>query len=373
MPTPSPILIHTEASGGWGGQEIRILTECRWFRDQGYRCILMADPASEISAVFAKQGFEVIPIAFKKKTQIGDFFTCLRWFRKLQPAMVGTHSNIDSRVALAAAATAGISRRVRYRHVSIPVSVSPWNHLIYRKFATAIITTARSITETLARDFHFPEGFAMTLPTGVDDTDLSDRPLARRSVREMLGLPADSIIISQISVLRAWKGHSHLMAAFDTLAATDPRLHLVLVGGGPGLSYLPEQAAALASRERIHLAGHRDDPYPFFKAADVVVLASTGGEGVPQTTLQCFACGTPFVGTRIGGIPDITVDGENGLLVEPENPAQLAAAIVRILGDPQLAATLADNARKTYDRIGSIERMGNHVRDFLKLEPTTAC
>lgn len=367
MSTHPPLIIHTEASLGWGGQEIRILTECCWFRDQGFRCALMAPPGSPIAETFLKNGFEVIAVTFQKSSQIGDFFQCMKVFREMRPDLVGTHSNIDTRVALAAAACAGIKRRVRYRHVSIPVGPSPWNHFIYRKLATRVITTARSITNALSKDFSLPVGFAETIPTGVADTDLSDKNEARRSVREMLGLPFDARIITQVSVLRAWKGHAYLMAAFDHLAALDSSLHLVLVGGGPGLDYLPEQIARLESHARIHLVGHQEEPYRFLKAADVAVLASTGGEGVPQSTLQCFACGVPFVGTTVGGIPDIVDSGENGLLVSPANPLELAEAISKILGDPNLAAKFSENARKTFEQIGSLNHMGARIREFLGL------
>jgi glycosyltransferase involved in cell wall biosynthesis len=367
MSAEAPVLIHTEASLGWGGQEIRTLTECKWFRDQGFRCILMASEESEISKAFKAEGLEVIPVAFKKSSQLGDFLRCYKLFKQMKPELVGAHSNIDTRVALAAAAAAGVKRRVRYRHVSIPVKVSPWNHLIYRKSATSVITTANSITQELVENFSLPEGFARTIPTGVADADASDRSVAREMVLEELGLPDSSVLITQVSVLRQWKGHRDLMAAFDSLAGTNPNLHLVLVGGGPGMDYLPQHAAGFVSRDRIHFAGHQKDPYPFFKAADVVTLASTGGEGVPQSVLQCFACGKPFVGTRVGGIPDITEDGVNGLLVSPESPAELAAAISRIIGDPALSASLGASARKTFEETGSIACMGARLRDFLEI------
>lgn len=367
MSAKPSILIHTEASHGWGGQEIRTLTECRWFQDQGFRCILMASDASQISKVFKAEGIEVIPIEFKKSTQIGDFFRCFKLFRKLKPELVGAHSNIDTRVALAAAAAAGVKRRVRYRHVSIPVKASPWNHLIYRKSATTIITTANSITRELVGKFSLPEGFARTIPTGVADTSIADKSEARTQVLSILGLPASAKLITQVSVLRQWKGHRDLMTAFESLAVSNPNLHLVLVGDGPGMGYLPEFASNLKSRERIHFVGHQEDPYPFFKAADVVTLASTGGEGVPQSVLQCFACGSAFVGTQVGGIPDITEDGVNGLLVPPGSPVDLAAAILKIISDPVVANNLGSNARKTFDEIGSVDCMGTRLRGFLKL------
>ena len=367
MKVHQPLIIHTEASLGWGGQEIRILTECCWFREKGFRCVLMAPPGSPIAETFLKQGFEVIAVTFQKSSQIGDFFKCLQVFRDMSPYLVGSHSNIDTRVALAAAACAGIRRRVRYRHVSIPVRPSPWNHFIYRIITTRIITTAHAITAALSKDFSLPSGFAQSIPTGVANTDLSDKNVARSSVRESLGIPQTARIITQVSVLRAWKGHQYLLAAFDQLATIHQDLHLVLVGGGPGLEYLPAQIAGLSSRDRVHLVGHQEDTYPFFKAADIAVLASTGGEGVPQSTLQCFSCATAFVGTDVGGIPDIVTSGENGLLVPPADSQQLAKALSTLLQDPILSATLAANARTTFDQIGSVDYMGQSIRAFLDL------
>ena len=368
MNEEKPLLIHTEASLGWGGQEIRILTECLWFREQGFRCILMANSSSKIFEVFSRNGFETIDVVFTKKSQIGDFLLCLDRFRHLRPNMVGTHSNIDTRVALAAAAAAGVPKRIRYRHVSIPVKSSPWNRIIYLKFATGVITTACSITSALQADFNLRPNHIRTIPTGVDSTILGDRVEARDAIRRHLNIAPDSLIVSQISVLRAWKGHQYLFEAFDALAADNPRLHLVLVGGGPGMDYLPQQADALASRDRIHFVGHVEDPYPFFKASDVVTLASFGGEGVPQSVLQCFACKKPFVGTRVGGIPDIVKDGDNGLLVEPQNSKQLAEAILKILANPLLADKLSNSALTTYNELGTINRMGASLMEFLQLD-----
>ena len=365
-----PVVIHTEASHGWGGQEIRTLTECEWFAAQGFRCVLLTAGNYPVAVRFRERGFEVIDISFKKFGQLGDFMRCFRIFRHLKPEFVGTHSNIDSRVALAAAAAAGVPRRIRYRHVSIQVRVSLWNRLIYRHFATGVITTANSITRAIGQDFKLPADSIMTIPTGVRDTSLDDRDEARKQVFGILGLgdSADRVkLITQVSVLRSWKGHKYLIDAFDRLAPGDPDLHLMLVGGGNNRVNLEAQAAKSPARERIHFVGHQTDVYPFFKAADVVALASTDGEGVPQTTLQCFACRRPFVGTRIGGIPDVVTDGESGLLVPAEDSEAMAAAISRVLTDPALAERLADGARRTYDERGSIPHMGRQVREFAKI------
>jgi glycosyltransferase involved in cell wall biosynthesis len=360
-------IIHTEASHGWGGQEMRILTECVWFRSRGFRCVLMAKDHSPIAARFREEGFEVIPLKFTRSSQPRDFAKCLRVFRDQKPALVGTHSNIDSRVALAAAACTRVKRRVRYRHVSIPVRASVWNKVIYRHFATGIVTTARSIAEDLTASFSLDASTVLSIPTGVRSIPADTVLGAREEIRGLLGLPPDARIISQISVLRSWKGHAHLIDAFDRLATSRPDVHLVLVGKGNMLGNLREQAAGMRCAARIHFAGHADDPYPYFQAADIVTLASTGGEGVPQSVLQASACARPVVATRVGGIPDVISDGVNGLLVPPADAEALAAALGCLLDDHALANRLGMEASRTFQHCGTIDHMGESLRRFLHL------
>ena len=78
--------------------------------------------------------------------------------------------------------------------------------------------------------------------------------------------------------------------------------------------------------------------------ADVFVLPSLS-EGSPNALLEAMACGLPIVATRVGGVPEIAVDGETALLVPPEDPVALARAIDRLLRDRPLAARLGSAAR----------------------------
>jgi len=344
---------------------MRILTECLWFRAQGFRCVLMAKDHSPIAARFRTEGFEVLPLTFTRSSQLKDFAKCVKAFRRLKPALVGTHSNIDTRVALAAAACTRVERRVRYRHVSIPVRASIWNKVIYRHLATRVVTTARSIAGDLSEAFGLDAGMALSIPTGVRSGETAAD--AREKIIRQLGIPAGARIITQISVLRNWKGHTHLIDAFDRIAQSRPELHLVLVGKGNMLEVLREEARGRSSAARIHFPGHAADPYPWFQAADIVALASTGGEGVPQSVLQAFACSRPVVATTVGGIPDVVTDGENGLLVPPADPAALAAALERLLDDSALSERLGAEASHTFQRRGTIDHMGRSLRKFLDL------
>lgn len=361
-----PLLIHTEASRGWGGQEMRTLAEAGWFRSQGYDVELICPADSRIAPAAAEQGLVVHHRELKKGTQLQDFWFCYQLFRERTPQMVGTHSNIDSRVALGAAAWAKVPHRFRYRHVSIPVRKSPWNSLIYKKWATSVITTAEMIAEPLRRDFDLDKSRVRTIATGVKAPEfLIDQDKARLLLCEELSLPTTARFLGQVSVLRAWKGHADVMKAFDQVSREFPDYHLVFVGGGHGIDYLPPQAEALDCGKKIHFIGHQTDPWPYLRAFDIATLASTAGEGIPQSGMQAMLAECAFIGTTVGGIPEIVQAGENGLLVSPEAPEELAKAIRSLLANPDKRLELIEKARSWATTHTTLDRMGQAVLEMM--------
>lgn len=340
---------------------MRILAEAQWFRDHDYRVEFIARPDADLTKAAKKLDFTVHQRPLNKKSQLSDFFFCRKLFKKLRPHMVGTHSNIDSRVCLAAATFAGVTHRIRYRHVSIPIKPSPWNHLIYRKFATKIITTAESIAGPLRRDFKLSQDAAISIPTGIQEPkNLISREDARLALCKKLELSKDSRFIGQVSVLRRGKGHHDVMAAFEKMHENAPQYHLVFAGGGPGLASMPEQAKQYSCHEKIHFLGHCDDPWLVFRALEIATLASAA-EGVPQSAMQAMLCGCAFVGTKVGGIPEIIDDEVNGLLFPHSDPDSLAKILTRLSSEPETRARLADKAIQWAKENTSLDQMANRT------------
>ncbi len=114
-------IIHTEASPGWGGQEIRIMEEMRWFRQHGHHLMLVAPPHSTLVERAKEEGFEISCLLFTKNRILREVFQFSAIIRRFKPDVVATHSSVDSWVGLVASRFHGITRRVRYRHVSTPV------------------------------------------------------------------------------------------------------------------------------------------------------------------------------------------------------------------------------------------------------------
>jgi glycosyltransferase involved in cell wall biosynthesis len=359
-------IIHTEASDAWGGQDIRIFTEALWLRDQGHRVHLFTPAHGELfrRASAARLDCEAIP--FAKRTKPLDFVRLIRRFRAIRPDVVCTHSSVDSWVGLTAARACKIPATIRYRHVSTPVGNNFMNRWQYRRLCDHVVTTAGTIQNELCRTLSLPPDKVSSIPTGVAAPELPSREQARTELLKRFSLPDNALLIGQVSVLRSWKGQYVLIDAFERLAAKLPDARLLLVGGGPVMGDYSKRSRESPFASRILLPGHQEDVWPFFRSLDVAVLASTKNEGIPQAGLQAMFAQCPFVGTAVGGIPEIVDHQRTGLLVPPSDPEALAAAITRVLRQPDLARSIADNALSMVREQYSLEQMGQRMEKLMQ-------
>ena len=164
-------------------------------------------------------------------------------------------------------------------------------------------------------------------------------------VRRDLGLPADAEVLGVVGRLSVEKGCLDMIAAFDILAASRPRVHLAFAGEGPQLAELKGRAAQSPAGDRIHFVGYQASVRRFYEAIDVLVSPSHT-EGISNAILEGMVVGCPIVATRVGGTPELVEDGSSALLVESQRPTDLAAAIARVLAEPGLAPALVDGAKR---------------------------
>ncbi|MDX1952578.1 MAG: glycosyltransferase family 4 protein [Verrucomicrobiota bacterium] len=368
MPHPGNpwTILHTEASDGWGGQEIRIFTESSWMREQGHRVLIAAPRHSSIYQRAEAAQFEVRHFSFTQQSKIFDTFRLLAFLRQAKPQIIGTHSSTDSWAGLVAGKIAGV-RTVRYRHISTPVAPNFFNKLLYRKFSDHVITTGECIRQPLIHDLGLRPEKVTVVATGIKPPlSLPERNSARLALSTKLNLPPHSRFIGCVAVLRSWKGQNILMEAFDQIASRYPDLHLVFVGEGLGREWLTGVREKLASKSRIHLIGHQSDPWPWFCAFEIALLVSTRFEGIPQSLLQAMFAKTAVIGSDIGGIPEIVLNGQTGLIVPGGNSARLAEALVRVLSNPLLANEMVDRAYQMVHSRHTLERMGHSVSNIFK-------
>lgn len=215
--------------------------------------------------------------------------------------------------------------------------------------AAAAISSATAVlcvTEPVARwaAGHTPDPARVhVLPNGVDTSRITP---ARGGPRG----PSDPFVVGFVGTLKPWHGVQTLLSALALLTADDPSYRLLLVGDGPEAASLAETADRLGVRDQVEMTGaldperipeqlHRMDvaiaPYPAL--ADFYFS--------PLKVYEYLAAGLPVVASDVGDLPDILDGGRLGVLVEPDQPAELAAAIAALRADPQRRALLAREGR----------------------------
>jgi glycosyltransferase involved in cell wall biosynthesis len=186
-----------------------------------------------------------------------------------------------------------------------------------------------------------PAGCIRVLPNGIPT------PIERgTSVRRDLGVAPDVGLIGSVGRLYPQKGYDDLIRAAALLKQTYARpFRCVILGHGPEEERLRGLIDELGVAGEVQLIGRREDIADVVRALDVAVLSSKY-EGMPLAIIEYMAGGAPIVSTAVGGVPELIEDGVHGLLVSPEDPAELAAAMQRLLEDRALAERLGQAAQQ---------------------------
>ena len=168
---------------------------------------------------------------------------------------------------------------------------------------------------------------------------------SKSEARSLLDLPNEGPVIVSLARLTVWKGIDHLIQALIEWPPATPRPRLVVVGDGPERSRLEALAAPLGPGARFLGEVEREQALAAIAAADIVALPSAY-EGMSHVLLEAMLAGRAIVASAIGGNCELIRDGENGLLVPYGDARALSDALARLAREPELAARLADNARR---------------------------
>jgi glycosyltransferase involved in cell wall biosynthesis len=355
-------IVHTESSLGWGGQEIRILSEARGLMRRGHHVRLLCPAQAPIHTEAGAWGVPAVALPIERK-RLQGLRALFEWFRGHRCDVVNTHSSTDS--WLAALALLALGRPVpivRTRHISAPVPHNALSRWLYTRAAARVITTGEALRRQLVEENGFPAWTIASVPTGIEAARFS--PGDRAAARAQLGLPLSPTLVGIVATLRSWKGHRYLLDAMTRLPES---IELAIVGDGPQRAALETQVAGAGLAQRVHMVGRRDDVLPWLRAFDVFALPSYANEGVPQALVQAMLVGLPCVTTAVGGMAEASADGRTALVVPPRDAPALAGAILRLANDEGLRRALGEAARKhcaasfSYDRM--LERMEAIYRD----------
>ncbi len=314
-----PLILHTECSDGWGGQEIRIMEELRGMRRYGYATALIAPQHSQIFARSGAEGFAVHPVRFRNKGHVPSWARLFRLIGRLKPDIVNTHSSDDSWMAGFVARMLGVPLIIRTRHVSTPIGSA----FSYKAFPHLILTTSQAIRENLIKSGIGKERI-VAVPTGIDSNRFRFSSSWRKEIRIKHGFSEEDIIVGNICVLRSWKGLDFFI---DTAAQMPPRFKFILVGDGPQRLRLQDKAKGMGLEGRLTFLGHQEEIEKYFSALDLYFFTSYANEGVPQSLLQAQSVGLPMVVCRTPSVLETLQTGEDVVPVEYGDVSAACAAL----------------------------------------------
>ncbi|MHB8482302.1 MAG: glycosyltransferase [Nitrospiria bacterium] len=177
-----------------------------------------------------------------------------------------------------------------------------------------------------------------------------------RAAHVINGINSPFIVGSIGRLIDNVKGYSCLIEAINCLKCIfgDDSM-LIIVGDGPDRRMLEDQVKILKLEEQVKFIGGKHSISEYLKKTDIFVLASVS-EGFPNVLLEAMAVSKPVVATRIGGIPEVVVEGETGLLVPPRDPKALAEAIYYMKTHPMEAQEMGRKGRKRVEEFFSIDK-----------------
>ena len=172
-----------------------------------------------------------------------------------------------------------------------------------------------------------------------------EKAVDRSRIRRELGLSDSLPTVGIVSKLWEGKGHDDLLRAVAILKGRGCGLQLLVVGEGPTEPALRSLADSLGIASDVVFAGFREDIPECTDALDIATLPSHF-EGMGRVLLEAMARSKPIVATRVGGIPDVVVDGSTGILVAPGNPEELAQALAKLVGDPAKREAMGSRGKR---------------------------
>jgi len=352
------------SSGAWGGGESVPVSLHRAFGRRGIRSKLFC---SRESAIATRQGhgsgIKALPFSGvldgkTRRALAGEMKTD-------NPDVILCHFSRDLFVLRRLLRRRGKTRLILVKHVGPGKPKKDLFHRwVYRR-VHAILGVSAYIARRCRETYPIDAGRVFVWHPGVDEELFRFRPDKRSPIRRTLGLNDNDVLIGYVARLTPGKGHRDLIAAFSSLAGWQDNVYLVLLGAAsPEEKHVAEelngQMRASSVRERVILPGFVENVSDWLCACDIFVNPSPR-EAFGLNTIEAMAAGCPVIGTTGGGTPEIITDRENGLLVEPHNPDQLAAALTRLIDDTAWrrrlgrAARTAVETRFTHDK--SVDRL----------------
>jgi len=336
----------------------------------------MAAPPALLEALapdLAGVSMDALAVEAESWTHVRQMDRLAAFMRRVRPDVVNPHLFRSTAIAAPLARATGVRGVVETYH-----GREAWRHGALRgrffadrlvaRFVTRVIAVSRGAADFLVHGKRYPAQKIVVIPNGRDLTRFTPGR-HRDAVRKELGVDRDAPVVGVVGRLETQKGHVYLLDAWSDVVRTHPDARLLVVGAGSLHEALVTRARSRGVAESVLFTGFRADVPRILDAVDVLALPSLH-EGMPLTVIEAAAAGRPVVATAVDGTPEVVLHGRTGYLVPPADPAELARALLAVLGDPDLASRMGREAyrwaRERFDVNTHVEATASVYREVAR-------
>lgn len=244
----------------------------------------------------------------------------------------------------------------------------PWrDRLVVGACIDEVASVSRLTAHRMAAGYGLPDFKFRLLPNAVD-------PPGAVPARRTGGRPPRLLTVARLSLKDRYKGCDRVLHALPRVLAEVPGARYDIVGDGPLRPELERLAGQLGVADAVRFLGFVDDGRleEIYRQASLLVMPSTG-EGFGIVFLEAWKHGLPVVAGNRDASREVVEDGVTGLCVDPESPAEIARAVVRLLADPDFAARLGTQGYRTLLERYTHEKFRDNLREILRRPAATGC
>ncbi|WP_410500014.1 glycosyltransferase family 4 protein [Chitinibacter sp. S2-10] len=338
-------VLFMESSMNIGGQELQLLQQMSVLQQQGWAVSLLCKTGSRIEAFAKARGLDVDTIRFRNALHIPSILQVRRHLQQFKPAAVIVHSGHDANIGAIACHSLGRRRpmivRMRTYQPGIP------NSFPYQYLFDYTLACSAHLRERILKNTRIDREKVGVLYPGIDFAGLeegaSDTPLPANAERWLADRPGP--VVLQAAMLREEKGHSVILDALPEVLQKHPDVRYLIAGEGPLSEHLKEKIAEKGLQDHVCLLGMVNPIGGLLRRADLAILPSLM-EPFGMFQIEALNLGIPTIASNVDGIPETMTDREDGLLVEPGNPAAWAQALVWALDHPEIMRAWAEHGRQ---------------------------
>lgn len=365
--TDVPLIAHVIHRFDVGGLENGLVNLLNRIPPDQYRHVIVS--MTECSASFAKRlrnpAVTLFAIGKREGKDPAAYWRLWRLLRRIKPMIVHSR-NLSAQEASVIAFLAGVPARVHSEHgrdIHDLAGDTPkylWLRRFCQPFVHRYIPLSQDLESWLCEIVGVPVNKIAQIYNGVDSERFQPASEVQRRLPYDGFVSEQAIVIGTVGRLERVKDQLTLVRAFVELLKIAPQwstsVKLVLVGDGSTRTRIETEVSSSGIADKVWITGSRDDVPALMAGMDVFVLPSVS-EGISNTILEAMACGLPVIATRVGGNPELVMNGVTGVLVPPEDPIAMAEALLQYLDQPNLRQRHGRAGRERVEASFSMDAM----------------